>query len=217
MTPERFARIRAALTRRQPDLAVLMDRVHKSHNFSAILRNCDAAGVLQAHVVPPEEGLDLHHGTSAGTEKWVEVVRHPSVEVAASHLRERGFTLLAAHPSERASDYREIDFTRPTAIVMGAELHGLSDEALGLADELVVIPMAGMVHSLNVSVATALLLFEARRQRETAGMYDTSRLEADDFERRLFEWSWPSIAASRRAEGRPYPKLDEVGNLVRGS
>ena len=66
MRPERFHRLRSVLTRRQPDLTVLMDRVHKSHNFSAILRNCDATGVLEAHVVVPEGGdLDLHHGTSA--------------------------------------------------------------------------------------------------------------------------------------------------------
>lgn len=191
-----------------------MDGVHKSHNFSAILRNCDAAGVLEAHVVVPEGGLDLHHGTSAGTKKWIHVEYHRAVADAVSMLKGRGFKVLAAHPSEHAIDYREIDYTPPTAITMGAELYGVSAKGLELADTHVSIPMLGMVHSLNVSVATALLLFEAARQRSAAGMYDASRLSADDFEKRLFEWAYPTIARSRRAAGRPYPRLGPDGEIV---
>lgn len=215
MRPERFHRLRTVLARRQPDLTVLMDRVHKSHNFSAILRNCDAAGVLETHVVIPEGGdLDLHHGTSAGTKKWIRVVYHRAVAEAVGQLKERGFAVLAAHPSPDALDYREVDYTRPTAITMGAELHGVSAEGLDLADQHVSIPMMGMVHSLNVSVASSLLLFEAARQRSAAGMYDASRLPAAAFEERLFEWAYPSLARSRREEGRPYPKLGPDGEIL---
>jgi tRNA (guanosine-2'-O-)-methyltransferase len=191
-----------------------MDRVNKSHNFSAILRNCDATGVLEAHVVPPEKGLDLHHGTSAGTKKWVEVHRHDHLSGAVAHLKERGFAVLAAHPSVNSVDFREVDYTTPTAVMMGAELHGVSEEGLELADRHVVIPMSGMVHSLNVSVATALILFEAMRQREAAGLYEKSRLSTEDFGRRLFESAYPSIAASRRKKGRPYPGLTDEGELL---
>lgn len=215
MNPSRFRRLRAALVRRQPDLTVLMDQVNKSHNFSAILRNCDAAGVLEAHVVPPSDGLDLHHGTSAGTKKWISVHRHRSVDEAIAGLHETGFQVLAAHPSPDSIDYREVDYTGPTAIVMGAELKGVSERTRDLADGHVMVPMMGMVHSLNVSVATALLLFEARRQREAIGMYEESRLARDDFERRLFEWAYPTIASARRREGRAYPRLSEDGELLR--
>jgi tRNA (guanosine-2'-O-)-methyltransferase len=76
MTPDRFERIREVLTARQPDLTVLMERVNKTHNFSAILRNCDAVGVLKAHAVVPDRGIDLHHATSAGTSQWVQVQTH---------------------------------------------------------------------------------------------------------------------------------------------
>lgn len=214
MRPERFRRLRAVLTRRQPDLTVLMDRVHKSHNFSAILRNCDSVGVLETHVVVPDGALDLHHGTSAGTKKWVNVVYHRGVKTAIEHLKGRGFTVLAAHPSEDALDYREVDYTRPTAITMGAELHGVSPEGLELADDLVSIPMRGMVHSLNVSVASSLLLFEAARQRSAAGMYETTRLPPDVFTERLFEWAYPSLARTRRDEGRPYPPLGPDGEIL---
>jgi len=216
MNPDRFARLRSALARRQPDLTVLMDRVSKSHNFSAILRNCDAVGVLDAHVVPPLWGLDLHHGSSGGTRKWIYVHRHSDATNAVARLKEEGFSLVAAHPAQDSVDFREVDYTVPTAIVMGAERFGVSEECLELADARVNIPMAGMVHSLNVSVATSLLLFEAMRQRDAAGMYDETRLDDEDFERRLFEWAYPSVASGCRRTGRPYPALDEEGEIVRG-
>ncbi|HSH76248.1 MAG TPA: tRNA (guanosine(18)-2'-O)-methyltransferase TrmH [Longimicrobiales bacterium] len=214
MRPERFHRLRAVLSRRQPDLTVLMDRVNKSHNFSAILRNCDAVGVLEAHVVAPERGLDLHHATSAGTKKWISVRRHSTVQEAIAHLRGSGFRLLAAHPSAAARDYRNVDYTTPVAITLGAELHGVSREALDLVDAHVAIPMVGMVHSLNVSVASSLLLFEAFRQRSAAGMYESSRMPRSEFEARLFEWAYPTLARARRLEGRPYPRLDSDGQIL---
>jgi len=191
-----------------------MDRVNKAHNFSAILRNCDAVGVLEAHAVAVEPGLEVHHATSAGTKKWVRVRRHESAVAAIGHLRGRGFHVLAAHPSSAALDYREADYTRPIAITLGAELEGVSNEALALADALVSIPMVGMVRSLNVSVASSLLLFEALRQRAAVGMYDASRLDPAEFEAHLFEWAYPTLARKRQQQGLPYPPLDAEGQIV---
>ena len=214
MNPERFTKLTTALRRRQPDLTVLMERVHKSHNLSAILRNCDSVGVLEAHAVPPPEGLDIHGHTSAGTSKWVKVVRHATTQMAIDTLHDQGFRVLAAHPGPDASDFRAVDYTRPTAIMMGAELLGLSEEGLALADERVVIPMVGMVRSFNVSVAAALLLFEAFRQRQAAGMYDASRLDPAEYERLLFEWAYPRVARLYRERGTPYPILSRDGGFV---
>ncbi|MDX1646451.1 MAG: tRNA (guanosine(18)-2'-O)-methyltransferase TrmH [Longimicrobiales bacterium] len=214
MNPDRFRRLRRTLARRQPDLTVLMDRVHKAHNFSAILRNCDAVGALDAHLVTPDDAVDLHHGTSAGTKKWIRVQQHASVSEAVEALHRRSFTVVAAHPSPTSRDFRAVDYTRPTAFLMGTELHGVSEAGLEAADLHVEIPMRGMARSLNVSVATALLLFEAARQREGAGLYEESRLDPDEFERRLFEWAYPSVAHLRRREGRPYPRLTAEGEIV---
>ena len=213
MNPERFQKLARALRRRQPDLAVLMERVHKSHNLSAILRNCDAVGVLEAHAIPPEEGLQIHSHTSAGTAKWVRLVRHRTIQAAIEELKGRGFRVLAANPGPDAVDFREVDYTVPTALMMGAELLGLSDEALALADLRISIPMVGMARSFNVSVATALLLFEAFRQRDAAQMYDESRIDPEDMERILFEWAYPRIARHCRDRGTPYPSLGQDGGL----
>jgi tRNA (guanosine-2'-O-)-methyltransferase len=214
MTPERFARIEGVLSRRQPDLTVLMDRVHKPHNLSAVARSCDAVGVLEIHAVPAGGETELHRETSAGSSKWVPVRSHDSTETALAALREAGFRTVAAHPDPAAVDFRSLDYTEPTAFVVGAELHGLSAEALAGVDRTVVVSMRGMVQSLNVSVATALLLYEAERQRDQAGFYDAPRLDPDRYRALRFEWSYPDLARRCREAGVAYPELTEVGEIV---
>lgn len=201
MTPERLARIRAVLDKRQPDLTVLMERVHKPHNFSAILRSCDAVGVLEAHAIPAKHGIpnleeaeDLSlkgktfNETSGSAAKWVGLTLHADTASAFAHLKARGFQVLAAHFSERAVDYRQADYTRPTCILLGTEKWGVSPEAAELADAHVLIPMMGMVQSLNVSVAAAVILFEAQRQRLQAGFYERVRLAPEQYEAVLQSW-----------------------------
>jgi len=111
-----------------------------------------------------------------GTRKWVPVRKHRTFPDALAHLRTSGFRVLAAHPAPQALDFRAVDYTLPTAILLGTEETGVSEEAAAAADGWIAIPMAGMVTSLNVSVAAALVLFEAQRQREAAGLYASSRL-----------------------------------------
>lgn len=217
MRPERFHRLRAVLDRRQPDLTVLLERVHKEHNVSAILRNCDAVGVLDVHAVAPREGLKVHRDTSGGTGKWMRMHTHPDAAAAATHLRGEGFRIVAAHPGEGALDFRDVDYTRPTAILMGAELFGVSEDALSHADDCAAIPMVGMVRSLNVSVASSLFLYEAYRQREAAGLYASpSRLQPERYRTILFEWAHPTVASALRARGVAYPDLGPDGELPEG-
>jgi tRNA (guanosine-2'-O-)-methyltransferase len=118
--------------------------------------------------------------------------------------------------SASAVDYRSCDFTGPTALVLGAEKWGLSPEAAALVDQAVTIPMRGMVQSLNVSVATATLLFEALRQRQAAGLVPEAGegLEPEQYRRLLFEWAYPQVAAWCAREGRPYPALDGEGAIA---
>lgn len=187
-TPERIARIREVLSRRQPDLTVLLENVHKPHNLSAILRTCDAVGVLRAHAVNPTGGVPTFNETSGGSHKWVDLEVHPDIRSAIAHLKGQGFQVLAAHLFEGAVDYREADYTRPTAVLLGAEKWGVSEEAAALSDLHVKIPMMGMVQSLNVSVAAAVILFEAQRQRLRAGMYERPRLDPEAYQRLLEDW-----------------------------
>ncbi len=216
MRPERFARLREVLARRQPDLTVLLDRVDKPWNVSAILRGCDAVGVMEAHVVLPGRRFEVNDAVSGGARKWIRVRRHADVAGATGHLRAAGYRIVAADPSPGAADYRDADYTRPTAFLLGAEKHGVSDEGRRAADLIVMLPMRGMVRSLNVSVAAALVLYEAQRQREAAGMYATCRLDPETIRRTLFEWAYPRQAARHRALGSAYPALDPEGRVVGG-
>lgn len=212
MSPERFARMKRALDLRQPDLTVVMENVHKPHNFSAIVRSCEASGVPEAHAVFPKT-ISQHSHTAAGSNKWVKVNTYPDIQTPLAQLKAQGFQLLTAHLDEHSVDFRAVDYTKPTAVIMGSELFGISDEAAELADQSIVIPMLGLTESLNVSVATALILYEAQRQREATDMYKQCRIAPDIYERTLFEWSYPDIAKHCRSRGIPYPTLDENGFL----
>ena len=214
MTPERFAKIRSVLDRRQPDLTILLDNVHKPHNFSAIVRTCDAVGILEAHAVWPDPELRPHHDSASGTGRWVTTRVHRTLEGGFDYLRRRGFRIFAAHFSRRAKHYRDVDYIGPAAILLGAELQGISPQGSDLSDEHIVIPLFGMVQSLNVSVAAATILFEAQRQREVAGLYNESRLDPDLYARTLFEWTHPQIAAHCKKKRIPYPGLDANGDIV---
>ena len=211
MTPERFHRIREILTRRQPDLALLAEDTQKTHNVAALLRTCDATGVYRMHAVNPEGHFPRHRMIEWGARPWVRTQAHTDVASAAAELRDAGMQLIAAHLSPDAIDFRDIDYTQPTALVVGSEKPGLSADAARLVDQFVVIPMQGMVDSLNVSVATGLILYEAVRQREEAGMFATSRLPPEEFATTLFEWCYPSVARRCRELNVPYPPLDNDG------
>ena len=214
VTPERFQTMKAALARRQPDLTVVADDVHKPHNIAALMRTCDAVGVFEIHAVGPRSSFKRPRGISGGTAPRVGVRAWRHLEPALGQLKADGFQIIAAHLSITANDYREIDYTRPTALLLGSELRGVSAEGAALADRHAILPMRGLAASLNVSVAAALFLYEAARQREAAGLYAGSRLEAGLFGRTLFEWCHPGIAARCRARNLPYPPLTADGDLA---
>ena len=219
MTPERYAKIRRVLSLRQPTLTVLMDEVNKPHNLSAILRTCDAVGVIQAHAVPPRNAgaqhgsVPTYGATSGSADKWVGVQTHQGAVGAVQALQAQGFQVLATHLSETSVDFRTPDYTRPTCVLLGAEKWGVSDEAAAAADINIVIPMMGMVQSLNVSVAAATILFEAQRQRLSAGMYARPQLEAAELDRLSFEWAYPELAELYQGRGEAYPALGPEGEV----
>ena len=116
MTPERFHKLKEVLTRRQPDLTILAADIHKSHNISAMLRTCDATGIHRMHAVSPGGQLRRHHMVAGGSKRWVDLKIHPGLNEAMQSLRDDNWRLIAAHASDRARDYRDIDYTRKVAI-----------------------------------------------------------------------------------------------------
>lgn len=216
MNPQRYARISEMIARRQPDLTVCMEQIHKPHNVSAIIRTADAVGVHEIHAVWPGERIRTMTATAAGSNCWVSVKTHSTIGDAVAHLKARDMQVLAAHLSDKAIDFRDIDYTRPTCILMGQEKTGITREAMCLADRNIIIPMAGMAQSLNVSVASALILYEAQRQRQNAGMYqrENSMLPEKERQRLLFEGGWPVLAKVARRKGLPYPEVNQRGEIT---
>lgn len=216
MTPERYARIREMLAARQPDLTVCMEQVHKPHNVSAVIRTADAVGVNEVHAVWPSSRMRTQGSFAAGSNSWVQVKTHKTIQEAVAKMKAMGMQVLATNLSEKAVDFRAIDYTRPTCILLGQEKTGITPEALALADSDIIIPMVGMVQSLNVSVASALILYEAQRQRENAGMYQrkTSLLKEKEQQRLLFEGGYPVLANVAKRKKLPRPFIDETGSII---
>jgi len=215
MLPERFQKLKKALLSRQTDLTVVMDNVHKPHNMAAILRSCEAIGIHQAHIITPKGLYFRRPKAAAGVLRWVELERHKNRNSIFTQLKQSGKRLIAAHPSSNTTDFREYDYTQPTAIVMGSEKKGLTQEAIDSVDDLISIPMQGLVQSLNVSVSAALILFEAQRQRLAQGYYDKQNIDQDIFSKTLFEWSWPRIASACQSRNLPYPEINlDTGEIM---
>lgn len=214
MSPERYQKILAVLKRRQLDLTVVMEDVHKPHNLAAIVRSCDAVGIHQIHVVADRPRIRLRHKAASGCYKWVQYQTHTTTRAAYDHLRKNGFRILAAHPGSAGTHYRAADYTQPSAIVVGAELQGLSRDAIELADGQISIPQIGMVRSLNVSVAVALILFEAMHQRRQAGGYHARQMDDAALHKTAFEWAYPRISRYCRERGLPYPRLNMYGEII---
>ena len=214
MTPSRFRKLVVTLNLRQPDLTVVMEGVHKPHNLSAVVRSCDAVGVSEVHATSTERQVRLAQKTAGGNRRWIPVTTHSSIAVAYEKLRTTGFNIIAAHAGAEAAEFRSVDYTKKIALVFGGERKGLSTPAMAGADHCITIPTQGMAGSLNVSVAAALILYEAQRQRQLAGFYEKRRLTDVVYNRTLFEWLHPDVAEYCRKHKRDYPKINNHGELI---
>ncbi|ACF13440.1 tRNA guanosine-2'-O-methyltransferase [Chloroherpeton thalassium ATCC 35110] len=215
VSSDRFQQIKRLLDKRQPDLTVVMENVNKAHNLAAIIRTCDAVGIPKVHAVALRPEIRTKQNSASGANRWVDVQIHNSTEDVFSTLRQGGFQIFVAHFSPQATDFRAVDFTKPTALVVGAEWEGISETAISLADGSLYVPMVGMVESLNVSVATAIMLFEAQRQRTEKGFYDKPRLDEATYQRLLFELTYPQIATAYKQKDKALPKMNMDGEILR--
>jgi len=195
MQPEREKKIRSVIRQSQPDLTVVLENIFDPLNISAVLRSCDAVGVREVFVVYTKKYLDkrgliLGKRTSGGTFKWIDVYIFDDLEECFRRVRERYGRILATRLGEQSESLYALDLTQPTALLFGNEDEGISAEALAMADGNFLIPQAGFAESLNISVACAVSLFEARRQRAEKGFYDHHPKFSEPEQELLFQrWS----------------------------
>jgi len=200
----RTDRIDSILLHKQPNLQLFLDDVHNSQNLSAILRSCDGVGVLDLYYSNSEDrDLRIHRTITQGAHHWVNRTRIVQGERCEflQGKQKKGFQIVVTHFSDNAVTFRAVDYSKPTIVIMGNEKEGVSSEIVALADVVVIIPMQGMIQSLNVSVATALILYEAERQLEYAGRYDTPQLSKEQREKIKNDWLYRDKIA-RRSKGK---------------
>lgn len=191
MTPEREQRLKNVLDRRQQDLTVVLENVFDPHNISAVMRTCDAVGIQEMHVLNTRIGPHKKWGakSSSSAAKWLTVRQHPDATACFLELRKKYPLILTTHLSSSAISLYDIDFTKPLALVFGNEHDGVSEEIRDLADGNFVIPQVGMIRSLNISVACAVSLYEAFRQKQNARQFDHPKLDPDEYNRLWKNWS----------------------------
>lgn len=189
ITPERREKIRRVLSLRQKDLTLVLANIHDPHNVSAIYRSCDAFGVAKVCLYYTDTPFPrLGEKSSASARKWVETERFSTLSSLVATLRAQNMQILATACSVQAQSFDSYDLARPTAIILGNEHSGVEPELAKVADGEIYIPMRGMIQSLNVSVAAAVLLAEAARQRSIAGKYDIPTYDSEELARKQALW-----------------------------
>ncbi|MFO7816973.1 MAG: TrmH family RNA methyltransferase [Thermodesulfobacteriota bacterium] len=188
-TERRKQKIRTVLENRQKDLTLVMNNIHDPHNVSAMLRSCDAFGIQNVHLLYTNESFPfLGKKSSASSKKWVDVFRHTNASKMAAELKSCGMRVLYAGLGQKSLSLTQVDFCLPTAVVLGNEHRGVDDELKRVSDGELHIPMQGMVQSFNVSVAAAIILYEAWRQRSASGLYESHSFSRTELENYYERW-----------------------------
>ncbi|MGN6491129.1 MAG: TrmH family RNA methyltransferase [Agriterribacter sp.] len=192
MTPERQERLVQVLNKRQNDLAVVLENVFDPHNISAVMRSCDAVGIQDVYVLNTKIPRHKKWGakSSSSAAKWLTVHQYTDAAECFAVLRTRYNKIFTTHLSSDAVTLHDIDFTNSVALVFGNEHAGVSEEIRQLADGNFIIPQVGIIKSLNISVACAVTIYEAYRQKKLAGQYDQRNLPPKRFDNLLEEWGF---------------------------
>ncbi len=188
MTPERTQKLQQVLSKRQADVTLVLENVHDPHNISAVMRTCESVGIQDIFVLNTKIPTHKKFGerSSSSAAKWLTIHQYDNAEACFAELRNKNFRIYTTWLGEGSVDLYAIDFTQPIAIVFGNEKTGVSDEIRALADGNMVIPQVGIIQSLNISVACAVTVYEAFRQKRLAGHYDEKRL-SDEHHADLWE------------------------------
>ena len=192
MTPERREKLQSVLSKRQNDITIVLENVFDPHNISAVMRTCDAVGVQELYVLNTKIPRHKKWGakSSSSAAKWLTVYQFENAEECFSELRKKYSKILTTHLSTDAVNLYEIDLTQRVALVFGNEHSGVSEEIRSMADGNFIIPQSGIIRSLNISVACAVTLYEAYRQKALAGHYDKAKLNEEVLKELMDKWGY---------------------------
>ena len=190
MTPQRYQRLTSVLNHRQPDLTVVLENVFDPHNVSAVMRTCDAVGIQDVYIlnnrIPPHKKWGYRSSSTAA--EWLSVHQFTDAESCFEEVRKKYTKIYTSHLDENSADVYHMDFTGSMALVFGNETFGVSEEIRKFSDGDFIIPQVGIIKSLNISVACAVTLYEAFRQKIEKGHYGESRLPETDMGKLKKKW-----------------------------
>lgn len=192
MTPERSERLNNVLNKRQPNITVVLENVADPHNISAVMRTCDAIGVQDIYVLNTDIQRHKKWGakSSSSAAKWLTVHQFTDVKSCFEALRKNYNKIYITHLAADAVSLHQLDLTDSVALVFGNEHSGVSDELIGLCNGNFIIPQVGIIKSLNISVACAVTLYEAYRQKSIAGHYSKQQLSPERMQQLKTEWGF---------------------------
>ena len=192
MTPKRFTKINEVVAKRQKYLTLVLENIHDPHNVSAILRSADAVGIDKVYLIYNSNKFPrIGRISSASAKKWIELIRFKEVKECFDALKKEKFKIYSTYIDNKKKSYSlyDLDLTDRVALVFGNEHTGVSEEVKSFSEKNFTIPMYGMVQSLNVSVAVAVCLYEALRQRESKNMYERSKFSKKELNEKLKKYS----------------------------
>lgn len=182
LTPERIQRIDSVLPFRSKKIAVVAEHLYDIGNISAVMRSAESFGFLPFHIIEKQGSkYKKSDRVSKGSEKWLDIYRWKDTASGLQDLKKQGYQIVVTAIGSQSRPLSEVDFSIPTAIVLGNEKDGVSEKAIELADIQAMIPMNGLTQSFNISVAAAILFYHAflDRLKRTGQSGDLSKDEIE--------------------------------------
>jgi tRNA (guanosine-2'-O-)-methyltransferase len=192
ITENRAEKFKHAIAKRQTDLAIILENVHDPHNIGAVLRSCDSVGVENIFIIAPPQFNSLNEylnrsKTSKGASKWMNIRFYKKISACLETVKNEGYFILGTHLTKESLSLYELNLNKKVALLFGNEHAGISKEALEFVDQNFQIPQVGLVQSLNISVACAVSLYEAFRQRQKSGKYNHPFNAKDPKQAKIYE------------------------------
>lgn len=198
ISDSRWDRINEVLDKRTQHITVVLEDIYQPHNASAVLRSCDGFGIQDVHIIENKNEFDASSQITIGADQWLSLHRynqqnHDNVSDCFQNLRSQGFQIVATTPHENDHNLNQLDISKPTALVFGTELEGVTEQVMQQADAFVKIPMSGFSESFNISVSAAICLYDtSTRLRQSDIEWE---LKPETREGLLLEWVKKSIKA----------------------
>lgn len=183
ITPEKVEKFNQIAADRTRYMTVAVENLYQDHNASAVLRSCDCFGIQDLHIIEKDNQFSINKDIALGAGQWVDTHRYTgnsaTTQECIQNLKDRGYKIIATTPHTDAHTIFDVPIDQPLALLFGTEQHGLSEEAMEMADYYVKIPMYGFTESFNISVSAALTMNELRKRLEIQDAFDWKLTEEE--------------------------------------